>query len=299
MRNEMTGGIGRRGIDVAADGTAKRRALSKADVLKVFWKWDFASHANYNYERMQASGVLFSMTHIIDRLYPNDRQAKIDFMKRHMQFYNTEPHYGGIVNGLALAMEEERANDPAVTGEAISAIKTGLMGPMAGVGDTLWQGTLQPILLAIGISLASASGSPAGALFFAVAMFAIQTAIGYFFFMTGYRQGKGGVEKLLGGGQMRRLISAASIMGAVVLGALAASYVTASSGFVIQVGEAQLALQADILDKLLKGVIPLAITLGTWYLLKVRKMKSTWVMVALVVVGAVLGATGLLGGIIS
>ena len=162
------------------------------------------------------------------------------------------------------------------------------------MGDTLWQGTLQPILLAIGISLASASGSPAGALFFAVAMFAIQTAIGYFFFMTGYRQGKGGVEKLLGGGQMRRLISAASIMGA-----LAASYVTASSGFVIQVGEAQLALQADILDKLLKGVIPLAITLGTWYLLKVRKMKSTWVMVALVVVGAVLGATGLLGGIIS
>lgn len=271
-----------------------RKTLSKADVLKTFWKWDLASHANYNYERMQASGVLFSMSHIPDKLYPGDKKAKIEFMKRHMQFYNTEPHYGGIVNGLALAMEEERANDPAVTGEAISAVKTGLMGPMAGVGDTLWQGTLQPILLAVGISLA-ASGSPAGALFFAVAMFAIQTAIGFFFFMTGYRQGKGGVEKLLGGGQMQRLIAAASIMGAIVLGALAASYVTASSGFVIHVGEAELALQADILDKLLKGIIPLAITLGTWYLLKVRKMKSTRVMLVLVVVGLVLGAIGILG----
>ena len=257
-----------------------RKTLSKADVLKTFWKWDLASHANYNYERMQASGVLFSMSHIPDKLYPGDKKAKIEFMKRHMQFYNTEPHYGGIVNGLALAMEEERANDPAVTGEAISAVKTGLMGPMAGVGDTLWQGTLQPILLAVGISLA-ASGSPAGALFF--------------FFMTGYRQGKGGVEKLLGGGQMQRLIAAASIMGAIVLGALAASYVTASSGFVIHVGEAELALQADILDKLLKGIIPLAITLGTWYLLKVRKMKSTRVMLVLVVVGLVLGAIGILG----
>lgn len=269
------------------------RHLSKKDVLRVFWRWTFASHANYNYERMQATGILSSMDKVPDILYPGDKQAKVDFMKRHMEFYNTEPQFGGIVNGLALAMEEEKANSPSLPGEAISAVKTGLMGPMAGIGDTLWQGTLTPILLAVGISLA-AGGSPIGAVVYAVLMVTIMTVIAYFMFMTGYRSGKEGVEKLLGGGQIQRLISGASIMGAVVLGALAATYVTGHSGAVISIGETSLKLQADVLDKILKGIIPLAVTLGTWYLLKVRKMKSTRVMLIIVIVGAVLGAVGIL-----
>lgn len=273
--------------------TEKRVSLSKSDVTRTFWKWTFASHANYNYERMQASGLLFSMSHIPDKLYPGNKQAKIDFMKRHMEFYNTEPHYGGMVNGLALAMEEEKANNPAITGEAISAVKTGLMGPMAGIGDTLWQGTLSPILLAIGVSLAS-GGSSAGAIFFAISMFVIQTSIGYFMFMTGYKQGRGGVERLLGSGRIQNLITAASIMGSIVLGALAAQYVTASANFSIVIGEASLSIQTDVLDHLLIGLLPLAFTLGCWYMLKVKQMKSTRVLLIIVLIAAVLGALGIL-----
>ena len=63
----------------------------------------------------------------------------------------------------------------------------------------------------------------------------------------------------------------------------------------IKVGATKLALQADVLDKLLKGMIPLGITLLTLYLLKNKKMKSTYVMLILVIIGAVLGLTGILG----
>ncbi len=129
--------------------------LSKKDVVKAFWKWTFFSHANYNYERLQASGILQSMSHLPEKLYPGDKEAQKSFMRRHMQFYNTEPHFGGIVNGMVIAMEEERANGAEITDDAINSIKTGLMGPMAGIGATLWQGTLQPLLLAVGISIAS------------------------------------------------------------------------------------------------------------------------------------------------
>ena len=83
-------------------------------------------------------------------------------------------------------------------------------------------------------------------------------------------------------------------MGAVVLGALAANYVTVSSSLTITVGAAQLALQGDILDKLLLGLIPLAITLLTWWLLKAKKMKSIRVMLILIALGLVLGALGIL-----
>lgn len=272
----------------------KTVVLSKKDVVKAFWKWTFFSHSNYNYERLQASGVLQSMSHLPEKLYPNDKAAQKAFMKRHMQFYNTEPHFGGIVNGMVVAMEEERANGADITDEAINSIKTGLMGPMAGIGDTLWQGTIQPIMLAVGISIAS-SGNIMGALIFAALMAITMLPIAYFMYMRGYKTGKDGVEAILSGGKMKQLIAAASIMGATVLGSLTANYVAVKSNLMITVGETQLALQGDILDRLLKGIIPLAVTLLTLYLLKNRKMKSTTVMAILVVIGAVFGALGILG----
>lgn len=272
----------------------KRVTLSKKDVLKAFWKWTFFSHSNYNYERLQASGVLQSMSHLPEKLYPDDPEEQKKFMERHMTFYNTEPHFGGIVNGMVIAMEEERANGAEITDDAINSVKTGLMGPMAGIGDTLWQGTLTPILLAVGISIAS-GGNVMGAVAFSVLMAAIMLPIAYFMYMRGYKTGKTGVEAILSGGKMKQLISAASIMGATVLGSLTANYVNAASTMKIKVGATKLALQADVLDKLLKGMLPLGITLLTLYLLKDKKMKSTTVMLILAVFGAVLGLTGILG----
>ena len=272
----------------------KRVVLSKKDVVKAFWKWTFFSHSNYNYERLQASGVLQSMSHLPEKLYPDNKEEQKKFMERHMAFYNTEPHFGGIVNGMVIAMEEERANGAEITDDAINSVKTGLMGPMAGIGDTLWQGTLTPILLAVGISIAS-GGNVMGAVAFSALMAAVMLPIAYFMYMRGYKTGKTGVEAILSGGKMKQLISAASIMGATVLGSLTANYVCAASTMQIKVGATSLALQADVLDKLLKGMLPLGITLLTLYLLKDRKMKSTTVMLILAVLGTVLGLTGILG----
>ncbi|MDE7242846.1 MAG: PTS system mannose/fructose/sorbose family transporter subunit IID [Oscillospiraceae bacterium] len=273
----------------------KRVQLSKKDVFMAFLKWTFFSHCNYNYERLQASGVLQSMSHLPEKLYPGDKEEQRKFMLRHMSFYNTEPHFGGIINGMVIAMEEERANGAEISDEAINSLKTGLMGPMAGIGDTLWQGTFQPIMLAIGISLASA-GNPLGALVFVALMVAIMIPIGYFMYMKGYKTGKTGVEAILSGGKMKQLIQAASIMGATVLGSLTANYVTAKSTLTLTVGAAEMSLQQDILDKLLMGALPLGFTMLTFYLIKNKQMKSTTVMLILVIIGLALGLTGILGG---
>ncbi|WP_231037389.1 PTS system mannose/fructose/sorbose family transporter subunit IID [Pectinatus frisingensis] len=269
-------------------------SLSKKDVLSAFWKWTFFSHANYNYERLQASGVLFSMSHLPKKLYPGDEKAQKAFMQRHMQFYNTEPHFGGIINGMVLSMEEARANGADIPDDAINSVKTGLMGPFAGIGDTLWQGTLQPILLAVGIGIASA-GNMLGAAVFGVTEAMIMLTIAYIMYMRGYKTGKEGVQAILSGGKMKQLIAAASIMGATVLGSLTASYVKAQSTMNIPLGQAQLSLQTDILDKLFKGMIPLGITLLTLYLLKDKQLKSTTVMGILVIIGIILGVTGIVG----
>lgn len=268
--------------------------LSKKDILSTFWKWTFFSHSNYNYERLQASGVLFSMSHLPEKLYPGDKEAQKAFMQRHMQFYNTEPHFGGMINGMVLSMEEAKANGAEIPDDAMNSVKTGLMGPFAGIGDTLWQGTLQPILLAVGISIATA-GNMLGAAVFGISDMVIMLILAYIMFMRGYKSGKNGVQAILGGGKMKQLMAAASIMGSTVLGSLTASYVKAESTMKISLGQADLALQADILDKLFKGMIPLGITLLTLYLLKNKQMKSTTVMLILVILGAFLGITGIVG----
>lgn len=273
---------------------ANRMKLSKKDVFMAYLKWTFFSHSNYNYERLQGSGMLQSMSHLPEKLYPGNQEEQQKFMKRHMSFYNTEPHFGGIVNGMVIAMEEERANGAELTDDAINSVKTGLMGPMAGIGDTLWQGTLQPILLAVGISMAAA-GSVMGAGVYALLMFAIMTGIGYYMYMTGYKTGKNGVEAIMSGGKMKQLIAAASIMGATVLGSLTASYVAVQSSLILTIDETELALQTDVLDQLLLGILPLSVTLGTLYLLKNRQMKATHVMLVLAIVGGVLGYIGILG----
>ena len=56
-----------------------------------------------------------------------------------------------MVTGIALGMEEERACGKEVPDELIQSVKTSLMGPFAGIGDSLFIGTLIPILLSIGL----------------------------------------------------------------------------------------------------------------------------------------------------
>ena len=271
-----------------------KRSLTKKEVVKAFWRWTFFSHANYNYERMEATGLVFAMKPVIKKLYgdrPDEYKACI---QRHMQFFNTEPHIGGVIPGIVLAMEEERANGAPITDEAINGVKTGLMGPFAGIGDTLWQGTLTPILLAFGISLGS-QGNLLGPVIYTLLMFGIMFPVAYICWMKGYSLGKEGIEKILGGNQLQMLITGASAMGAIVLGALSAQFVTVKCSAIIKLGALKMNVQETVFDQLFQGILPLAVTLFTLYLLKNKKMKATTVMLILVVIGVVLGAVGFLG----
>lgn len=271
----------------------ERKTLTKKDVTKAMWKWLFFVQSNYNYERLQATGVIYSMSHIIKKLYGDDPEAYKACLQRHMQFYNTEPQFGGMINAMVIAMEEERANGAPISDDAINGIKTGLMGPFAGIGDTLRQGTLTPILLGFGVSLGS-QGNLMGPLLYAVLMLGIMWGLAYFLWMRGYNMGKKGLEAIMGGSLMKQIITGASAMGAMVLGALSASFVSVSSPLEIRVGSVKMGLQADILDKIFVGLLPLLVTLGTLYLLKNKKMKSTTVMVILMLIGLVGGIIGLL-----
>lgn len=81
------------------------------------------------------------------------------------EFFNTHPYVAAPVLGVTTAMEEKRANGAEIDDGAINGIKVGLMGPLAGVGDPIFWGTVRPVFAALGAGIAM-SGSLLGPLLF-------------------------------------------------------------------------------------------------------------------------------------
>jgi len=265
--------------------------LKKSNVVKSFWLWMFFSVSNYNYERLMANGFVHALSPVLKKLYGENEEEMKKALQRHLVFFNTEPHFGSIIGGMTVAMEEQKAQGKPISTKMINSLKTGLMGPVAGIGDTLWQGTLIPITLSFGISF-GATGNLVGPLFYAIVMPSIMLFIAYNLWMKGYILGKEGVQKLLAGNMLQKVMNTAQTMGAIVLGGLAANFVKLSSPLSIKMGNSMLSVQTGVLNKLLLGLLPLSITLFTLLLLN-KKMKSTTVLLILTIIAGVGALVGI------
>ena len=268
--------------------TADNRArveLTTGDVRRAFWLWTFFSHANYNYERLQGTAFAHAMTPIIRRLYTSEEEIRAA-LKRHLVFFNTEPNVGAVIHGAVIAMEEQRANGAVeIDDDAINSVKTGLMGPLAGVGDTITQGTITPILLSIGIGLAQA-GNVIGPILYFVLEVAIMTALSYFVFMQGYVRGREGVVSILRSGLLDRVVLGASVLGNIVLGALTAQFVQIFIAPTVTINDTPIQFQ-DTLNKVMPGIVPLLFTLMTWWLLTRRRVSPITLLVVYLVIALV------------
>ena len=272
----------------AAELPEYTKKLSKKTLVKT-WLWTTSTEACYNYERLQALGAANLMLTPIRELYDTNEE-RVKELKKYMVFYNSEVFtVGPTING---SMEEAHANGENVTEKDINAVRTGLMGPVAGIGDTVMQGILFPILFGIGCSMAL-DGSYLGPIL-SFAIFEILIfGCGYFMFMTGYKQGKTSLLKILKNGTIDRIINSFSIVGLMVVGSMAATRVTVNTPLAIKVGEGTTTIQS-VLDSLAPGLIPLGITLLVWWMLK-KKINTVWIIIAIFLVGIAGYYSGILG----
>jgi len=262
------------------------KKLSRSDVQRSFWLWTFFSHANYNYERLQGTAFAQAMTPIIRKLYKDPEEIKAA-LKRHLVFFNTEPNVGGVIHGAVIAMEEQRANGADIDDDAINSVKSGLMGPMAGIGDSISQGTITPILLSIGIGLAAA-GNILGPILYFVLEVGIMLTLAYFMWMQGYDRGREGVLQILRSGLLDRVLAGAGVLGNMVMGALTFQFVNIylTLSWNIDVGGGQTKLfdvNRDLLSAIMPGLLPLGFTLLTWWLLARRRVSPILLLVIYVV----------------
>lgn len=302
---------------------ADKITLSKKDRLSVAMRSTFLQ-GSWNYERMQNGGWAFAMIPAIRKLYPNVEDQKAA-LKRHLEFFNTQPFVASPILGVTLALEEERANGAPVDDVAIQGVKIGMMGPLAGVGDPVFWFTVRPILGALGASLAM-NGNILGPILFFVLFNAVRWAFMWYTQEFGYKAGSKITEDL-SGGLLQKVTKGASILGMFILGALIQRWVSInfkpvvstvkldekayihwdelaaggegikqafmqySSGMSLT-PEKVTTLQSNF-DSLIPGLMPLALTLFCMWLLK-KKVSPIVIIIGLFVVGIVGHVIGLL-----
>lgn len=271
----------------------EKRVLTKKEVNRSWFIWIMFAQACYNYENMQGLAFLHSMCPAIAKLYPNDKEKRREAMERHNRFFNSEPHLGSSIVGLSLAMEEQKALGAEIDDDAIISIKTGLMGPMSGIGDTIFQGVLTPLIIAFAIDWAM-GGSIAVPIIFFIIMTAISLVISKIIFTIGYEKGSSAILDMLENGTINKIVSISGILGCMVIGGMVSNFVVMNCGIeIVQSADSVFSIQGQLFDAILPGLLPLLLTLACYKLLKSGK-SSILVMLLIVAVGIIGGLTGIL-----
>jgi len=266
------------------------KVLTKKDVQESAWINVFFHHCAQNYERMMGLAFCHTLSKPLEKLYP-EKEDYVKALERHMNYYNTEPTLGSIIPGIVLGLEEGMATGANVTEELIMGTKTALMGPFAGIGDSLIGATYASIVASIAIGL-SEGGSLLGVLFFLIFHAAVPVLMKYGLFMKGYELGLGALD-LITPKVTEIVTTGLGIAGLITIGGIAANTVNVPIAFTYTSGELSISIQA-ILDRIMPGILPLCLTIGIWWLYTRKNWSAVKALVTLLIASIVLVYLGIM-----
>ena len=262
--------------------------IEKKQLKSVFWR-SFALQGAFNYERMQNVGYMYSMLPVIKKLYRN-KEDQAAAITRHLEIFNTTPAVVPTIMGISAAMEEENANNPAFDVQSINAVKASLMGPLAGIGDSIFWGTVRIIAAGIGVSIAK-DGNLFGPLLFLVLYNLPNILVRIFGLKLGYQVGVNSLDHIQKEGLMDKIMAVATIVGLCVVGGMVATMLNITTPLKWNISGAEIVVQ-DILDQILPKMLPLAFTFGIYKLLK--KASITKITIGIIIFGIAVHLIGIL-----
>lgn len=273
----------------------KLTKLTKKDVRSVFVRTWLGLQLGWNYEKMQGLGYAYAVMPALKRLYKDDKEKMKQALGLEMGFFNTTPQMAHLIVGADIALQDQLGMSDD-NEKAIAGLKTGLMGPFAGVGDTVFVAIYNAIIFSITAYLCM-SGQWIGLLIPPIGCCAI-TWVRWKLFGMGIAQGQRLATTFAD--SMSLFTEGASILGLTVVGGMIPSVIAYNVDLTYKVGKVTMSVQA-MLDKIMPGLIPLAIALVSYWLLGRKHMNSTRLIFVLIAVGMVLGNLqpifGWLGGL--
>ena len=249
----------------------RHQTLTKEDLRRVNLRYMFGGQLGWNYERMMNVAYVHAILPAMIKMYGDDSDVLRDMLQMEMQFYNTSPFLSAIITGMDLSLQNESGTK---SKEAVAAIKTGLMGPFAAVGDSLF-GAVIPTILGSLAAYMGMKGNPIGVIIWLLCAVVI-LGLRYFELPLAYREGKKLVSNV--GNLLNNLTDAATLLGVFVIGGLIPTVVNVIVPFKLTIGKKSLAIQADMLDQILPALVPIALVALAYWLLGRKKMNSTRVI---------------------
>ena len=267
-------------------GTTEKYQVTKKDLNRTAARYNFMACNIFNYESQQGPAVAWAMAPVLRKIYKNDEEYKAA-LNNHFNYYNSTTVMSSMILGATLAIEEK---DGIQAKETVQSLKTSLMGPFAGVGDTLvW--VLWPTIIGSISGYMAQQGNPLGAI-----VWLICNIIFWFvkckFFKVGYTSGTKLITNL--GSKLSAFTEAASIMGLSVVGALIASSINITTALNFRVGEVALNLQTDVLDKIMPALLPVILTAVVYKLLGSKKWTATKLILLVIGIALVCSFFGIL-----
>jgi mannose/fructose/N-acetylgalactosamine-specific phosphotransferase system component IID/mannose/fructose/N-acetylgalactosamine-specific phosphotransferase system component IIC len=254
---------------------------------RAFWLWQFFSHSSYSFERLQGSGFACAMTPIMKQTYPRKADL-INGLKRQLNFFNVEPNWGSIVLGIAARLETQYASG--IIGlDEIMTTRQSLMGTVSGFGDTASQGAILPFLLSLGLAVSLDPTSTvlpmAGVCAYLLLICPLMLAISYTSFQVGFEHGRDAVVSMLGDARLKRWIVIAELLGALMLGVLAA--MPAVTGLRLNYSD-------DLLGRLFALALPLVLVLAFFLALQKFLITPVLLLVACISICMLLALVGVI-----
>ncbi len=258
--------------------------ITKADLLKKLWR-SLTLEGSWNYERMSATGFAYAMLPAIEKVYTDDKEKASRSLQRHLELMNITPFVSPLLLGICTAMEEQNANSEDFDETSITTVKTALMGPISGIGDSFFWGTLKIIASGVGIEL-SRQGNILGPILFLLIFNVPAFALRYLSMFAGYKFGTDFISKAEKTGLMEKVTFGAAILGLMVIGGMTASMIEFTLPFSIGQGDTAVTLQS-VLDSILPKLLPLSLTIFVYHLFG-KGVKSTHVILGLILFGILL-----------
>lgn len=217
--------------------------LTKKDLRKSLHRYILARQAPFNYETMQSGGFVYAIQPILEKLY-EDPAVIAEKQESYFKFYNTMPFMGNLILPTIIAVEQVGGEDATKTD---LELRTALMGPLAGLGDSIIFILPMTILGAIAGYMAL-DGSVLGFLI-GQAVFTTLWVLFYKLFYVAYEKGISFVTDK--SEQLNNLTQAAAVIALSVVGVLIFSTVKVKTGIELNYGEV-----SQSLDALLGSIIP-------------------------------------------
>ena len=263
--------------------------LQKKDYTRASLRAYFLQNG-MNYSNYQGLGYANMLYPGLRKIYDDDDQLR-DALKENVEFFNTNPSMVPFIGNLHLAMLDGGANS-----KEVKSIKMALMGPMAGIGDSLSQFCLAPLFATIGASLAQDGLILVPAIFFLgmnITLLIIKLLMGNW----GHKLGASIIEKL--SSYMEQISTIAGMIGVTVISGLAVNFVKISTKlqYVAHVSETEekiISLQ-EMLDAMLPNMLAVLYTGLMFYLIKKKKWSTYKLVIFTIIVGILLSVIGILG----